>query len=114
MPKWVRAAQLRARGLSYSEVAKKSGYSHRGSAYKAVQKAYALVTPEANEATLRLYLDRLDRLQAAFWDRAEAGDLEALMVILEIMKRRAKVLGLDRPMRFEKRLKIIYGEDVEK
>lgn len=42
----------------------------------------------------RLELDRLDALQAALWPKAVAGDMAAAVVVLRIIERRARVLGL--------------------
>ena len=44
-----------------------------------------------------LEAERLDRLQVALWEKAEAGELRAVDRILKIMERRAKLFGLDGP-----------------
>jgi hypothetical protein len=44
-------------------------------------------------------LARLDRLQAAVWGDAIAGDIAAIHTVLKIMERRAKYAGLDAPTR---------------
>lgn len=62
----------------------------------AARKAAALTSLRRMEA------ERLDSLQAAVWTRAsEGGELMAVETILKIMARRARLLGLDAPMRLE-------------
>ena len=48
---------------------------------------------------LALELERLDALTLAAWPRARAGDDRAIRVVLRIMQRRAKLLGLDAPLK---------------
>ena len=40
--------------------------------------------------------DRLDALQVSVWDKALSGDYKAARMVLDIMTRRAKLLGLDK------------------
>ena len=42
---------------------------------------------------------RLDEIQAKIWDKAIAGDYRAVDRVLRIMERRAKLLGLDAPVK---------------
>ena len=44
---------------------------------------------------------RLDRLLAAHWGKATKGDVNATRMVLTIMDRRAKLLGLDAPQKLD-------------
>ena len=91
------ALSLRKAGLTYKEIGRRMGFTE--------QRAYHLVTQElarlnqqraeAAEAVSRLELERLDRLLAAIWDKAQAGDFGAIDRVLSIMARRARLLGID-------------------
>jgi hypothetical protein len=92
--KRARALELVAEGKSYDEIARAVGYSHRGSAHRAVFKA--LDDQEAEDVVhLRtIEVARLDRLQHALWDRAVGGEVDAVLAVLRIMDRRMRLLGL--------------------
>ena len=92
--KRVRALELVAEGMSYDEVADQVGFRHRGSAFRAVSKALAEREVAGVDEYRSLELARLDRLQAALWDRAMAGDLRAVNVAVRILGQRARLLGL--------------------
>lgn len=48
-----------------------------------------------------LEASRLDTLQAGAWEKARTGNLAAIEAVLSIMVRRAKLLGLDQPVRVD-------------
>ena len=93
--KRLHALELAADGCSYDEIARQVGFSHRGSAHRAVFKALDEREVEDVEALRTLEGARLDRLQAAVWDRAMAGDIGAISAVLKIMDRRIRLLGLE-------------------
>src|SRR5262249_44766671 len=47
----------------------------------------------------QLEVDRLDDMLLSVWARARSGDLEAIVGVLRIMERRAKLCALDGPIR---------------
>ncbi len=94
--KRVRALELVAQGMSYDAVARAVGYRHRGSAHRAVFRALAEREAEDVDYLRAIEVARLDRLQAALWDKALGGDLRAIGVVIRIIGQRARVLGLDR------------------
>jgi hypothetical protein len=53
------------------------------------------LSEEAADLHVQLELDRLDKLQAAIWQRCLTGDLWAVDRALMISQRRAKLLGID-------------------
>lgn len=94
--KRARAVELVAEGLSYSEVANRVGFSHRGSAFRAVSKALAEREIEGVDGLRAVELARLDHLQAALWEKAMAGDSRTVASVVRIIDQRARLLGLRR------------------
>jgi hypothetical protein len=113
--------RMRATGATYDDIAKALGLGNRGVAHRIMQKALKDVIKEPVQEVVQLELARLDRLLAAIWGPAIGvvqinglttnvpPDLFALDRVLSIMQRRAKLLGLDAPIK-----KQISGEFVMK
>jgi hypothetical protein len=76
-------------------VAEELGYSSRGTAYNVVGKALREQTSQAIADLRNLENARLDVLQAALWDAAMTGDIEAAVVIVKIVKARVHLNGLE-------------------
>jgi transposase-like protein len=96
-----RAVAMRRGGASYDQIARAIGIT-RSAACKAVRRVLARIAREASEdaAELRaLEQQRLDALLAAVWPRAAKGDLAAVDRALRIAERRARLLGLDAPVK---------------
>jgi orotate phosphoribosyltransferase-like protein len=91
----VRAVELKTAGYTYAQVADELGYSSRGTAYNIVAKALREQTAEAVADLRDLENARLDALQVALWDAAMAGDINAAVVIVKIVKARVHLNGLD-------------------
>lgn len=102
---------LRARGMSYVDIADTLGIS-KSNAHIHVQHALADLREEIlNEAEnlVALELERLDNLWLSLYPQLSAVDeegnaaptLSAIDRALRIMERRAKLLGLDAPARTE-------------
>lgn len=85
-----------ADGATYDQAAKQAGYATRSGAYKAFWKAIDGREADAVEQHRMLELQRLDALQVGLWDRAEAGDVKAVNVVLRIIEQRCRPLGLDK------------------
>lgn len=94
--KRARAVELAVQGKSYGEIAREVGFSHRGSAHRAVSKALAEREVAAVEQLRQIELDRLDRLHAAMWPKAMAGDLTAVQIVLRVIDQRIRLYGLGR------------------
>lgn len=100
--KQIKAVQLRRAGLGYDAIAKACGYPNPGNAYRAVQKALRDTLKEAADELRTLEIQRVDGLFLAVWPYAIKGDdLEAVQTCLKVMARRAKMLGLDAPIKAE-------------
>ena len=91
----IEAAELRAAGLSWQEVAERTGYKSAGSARGGALRVIERATQEASDDLINLEINKLDQLHKAVWPKAVQGDHKAVQDALAIMQRRAKFLGLD-------------------
>jgi hypothetical protein len=89
-----RAVQLAGEGRTYQEIADELGYSNKGTVHRLVGKTLAKTRTEAVENLQLLEGERLDRLQAALWDQALAGDVNAGAAIVRIIYSRCRLFGL--------------------
>ena len=99
LAKWRRArcVELALAGHSSAEIALEVGYQNRGTAWRAVQDSLNSRIAEAVEEYRELELARLDALQAAHWPQAVAGSVRSADLVLRVIDRRIKLLGLDQP-----------------
>jgi hypothetical protein len=118
------AARLRARGITYDQIAVTLGYCDRTAARRAVERALVATVAEPAAEVRKLELDRLDEMYRAALAvlerqhltvshgriiRTDSGDpllddapaLQAIDRMIRIMERRAKLLGLDAPAKVE-------------
>lgn len=118
------AAELRARGLTYQQIADEVGFPDRSNARKAVQRALADTLREPADELRQIQLAQLDRLtrealkvlerrhitvsqgrvvkdDAGATIEDDAPVLAAIDRLLKIAERRSKLLGLDAPSRVE-------------
>lgn len=95
------AVELRRAGRSYREIACQVGIGV-ASAHRLVGAAIAEARTTVQEDVVELRaleLSRLDGLLGTLWPKARQGDLQAVDRVLRIMERRAKLLGLDAPVK---------------
>lgn len=91
--------ELRRSGLSWREIGNVIGLDPKG-VRQHYLTAISTALQDAGAEELRAEEgDRLDRLQRAAWAKALAGDLPAIHTVLRIMERRAKLFGLDAPVK---------------
>lgn len=95
--KALRALALHRKGLVYREIADQLGYANESGARHAVERLLGRVEVADAGAYRASELERLAALQAAWWDSAISGDDKAAGVILKIIDRRCRLLGLDAP-----------------
>lgn len=93
------ALELRRAGVTYDVIAERVGFSDRTIARRYVMRALGRTLQEPADDVRRIEVDRLDRLQRALWPAAMQGDDKAIGSVLKVMDRRAKLLGLDAPVR---------------
>jgi hypothetical protein len=99
--RWAEALSLRITGTTIQEIADQLGYANHSGAYDAFMSALDATLREPAEKVRVLEVERLDRLMNGVWKRATDGDDFAIDRVLKIMDRRARLLGLDAPQRFE-------------
>lgn len=116
------ATRLRSRGWTYQRIADELGWANKGDAHHAVQRVLRDTVQEAGDELRTLELIRLDALYVAAHEvlerehvtvsngRIVAGTdgapilddapvLQAIDRLLRIQERRAKLLGLDAPVK---------------
>lgn len=94
------AVKLKLKGLTWDEVAKECGYSSGGHACMDIGRFRAeqnKITQAGMEELRAQALERIDALQAAFWDKAMNGDEKAAAIVLKTFERRARTEGTDAP-----------------
>lgn len=100
-----KAIELRRGGMLWDAIARTLGYSDAGHARTAAM-AYMTNYPREDVDELRyLELDRLDAAQAAIWarcmDSTDRDQTWALDRFLKISDQRARLMGLNKPVRQE-------------
>jgi len=93
------ALELRRTGLPYYEIATRLGYADESGARKAVSRLLDRREAEGVAELRAVEGDRLDTLQAAAWDAAIGGDLDAIKTVLSVIDRRVRLFGLNAPER---------------
>lgn len=99
--KQLQALEYRKMGYTYAQIAEAIGMNSAQAAHYAIMSALTRIIREPAEDVLKLDLERLDALFSKPYQNALQGDLMALNVCLGIMARRAKLLGLDAPVKRE-------------
>jgi hypothetical protein len=127
------ACHLRARGNSYATIAREMGFADGSAAYKSVQRGLKAIVAEPAEEVRRIELIRLDGIWQAAQAVLEANHfvisegrvvrlagaplmddapvLAAIDRLIKVQERRAKLLGLDAPVKRE--ITISDGVDAE-
>lgn len=90
-----KALNLRRAGCTFRQICDAVGYRSTNAAWHAVDRALMELVREPAEAVRRMELDRLDGLLRTFWPKAIAGEYPAADKVLQVMDRRARLLGLD-------------------
>lgn len=109
--------KLRMEGLSYPEMSRHpdSPYKSVKGCHLSVQRGLQSITEEAAMSVRRLELARYDRLLRSWWPKAVGHtaknregeeyyvepDRHAAKVVLDLMERRARLLGLDAPIKID-------------
>lgn len=105
-----KALQLRLAGLTFEEISDAMNLGNRGAAYSLVNGALEETRREIREDADRYVAEevhRIERLIRAIWSRAVGTpqnpdpDLKAIDRVEKLMARKARLLGLDAPVRAE-------------
>lgn len=106
--------RLRSMGWSYVDIAQAVGFANSAGACKAVTRALGRNAAEPTRAARDLELLRLDQLQVRALALVADGDprvaLQAMDRALRVGERRARLLGLDSPVRSERTTRVIRDE----
>lgn len=91
--------------------------SELGIPYSTVQRykeraLMAMLTPTV-EAARAEELARLDTVISAVWAAVEEGDDKAINTYLKVSERRAKLLGLDKPIQIEQQVTEVTAQEAE-
>lgn len=99
----IQALELRKAGFSYRAIAEKLDIGHAQAHKDVMGELERLAQLRDGKATeiLELELERLDMLTKGLEPMASAGNPGSVNSFLRVMERRAKLLGLDAPERFE-------------
>ncbi|PBI92233.1 hypothetical protein BKP43_21710 [Variovorax boronicumulans] len=97
------ALRYRKMGLTYGEIAERLGMRSSQTAWSAVESALKRTLQEPADDVRNLELGRLDAMFLPVYINACRGDLAAVNAALNIMTRRARLLGLDAPIKTENR-----------
>lgn len=99
------AVALRRNGMSWDAIARTLGYADSGHAHRAFTNFMANYPKEAVDESRQLELDRLDAVQQSIWTRCLDSDDKdqhwAIDRFLKISDQRARLMGLNKPVRQE-------------
>lgn len=91
-----RALELSLAGVTQPQIAHELGYRSSGAVSKALWRTINRRAADGVDEYRALELERLDALQTANWGKALDGDTKAAEVVLSVIDKRIKLLGLDR------------------
>lgn len=108
------ALSLRREGKRYDEIGEALGITASG-AWRLVQRAYRRAQKQNDsevEFQRKLDLERCDVAISALWPNVLAGKYGAIERLMQVLERRAKLLGLDAPVKvdIEHRIRAIAAE----
>jgi len=99
--KQLKAMELRIAGHTLEEIAQKLRYKDASSAYRAIMAGMIKTIQEPADELRKVHIARCEKMISGKWDDATTGDDDAIQSVLRIMKREAKLLGLDAPEKRE-------------
>lgn len=101
------ALELRKAGATFDQIAQRLGYANAGGAYKIVQAGLRATIQQPADEVRQLEVERLDAMFRVLYQKVLAGEKDApraAEVAMQVMRRRADLLGLDAPIRIEERV----------
>jgi len=109
--KELKVLELRRAGLTWQRIAEEIGYKDHTGAYAAYKRAIKRTMQQPADELRQAELDRIDRLQLAAWPKAMKGNERSILVVVKLMERRAKLLGLDVPIKIEQNITTWDGDE---
>lgn len=112
--------QMRLKGVPYEEIAVLLDYTTDDSDGVAAARkdftracrAAAALEQEAADTWRETERQRLDALQASYWDAAVDGNAKAAEVVLKCITDRRKLLGIDAPIQIDTTITEITQQDI--
>ena len=101
--------EFRRAGMTWHRIAERVGYATPSGAHAAYMRAMKRTLQEPADQVRQAEVDRLDRMQLALWPKAMRGEVNAVATILRVMERRAKLLGLDMPVKISQDVTVWEG-----
>lgn len=105
----LKVLELRRAGLTWQRIAEQVGYADHSGAYLAYKRALKRTLQQPADELRQQEIDRIDRLQLAAWPRAMQGDTQSINTIVRLMERRARLLGLDMPVKIAQDVTVWEG-----
>ena len=109
--KEVKVLELRRAGLTWQRISEETGYADASGAYLAYKRAIKRTMQQPADELREQELDRIDRLQLALWPKAMKGDNASINTIVRLMERRARLLGLDTPIKIQQDVTTWTGDE---
>lgn len=107
----LKVLDLRRAGLTWQRIAEEVGYADHTGAYAAYKRALKRTLQQPADELRQQEVDRVDRLQLALWPNAMRGDVRAVLAINKLMERRARLLGLDMPIKIAQDVTVWNGDE---
>ena len=107
----MKVLELRRAGLTWQRIAEEVGYADHTGAYAAYKRAIKRTLQQPADELRQQELDRIDRLQLAAWPNAMKGDVKSILAIAKLMERRAKLTGLDMPIKIQQDVTTWNGDE---
>ena len=101
LQKQLAVLELRKTGATWRQIAEAVGYTHASAARKAYLRAYDRTLQAPADELRDLELERLDRLQMAYWKDAVEGNIKAADYVLKVIQVRARIIGIEAPTRIQ-------------
>jgi hypothetical protein len=89
------ALKLRKAGATYDQIADRLGYANKSGAQKAVMAELRALPRDDARDVLALEIERLDSMLLAYWPSVLKGHVRSGEIVIRLMERRSKLLGLD-------------------
>lgn len=91
----LKALQLRAQGCNIHDIVRECGYKSEAHAHMAISRLLDTRINVNTDLNRRLDLERIDQLIQSVWSLCMSADPDAQRHIIQLLARRAKLLGLD-------------------
>jgi hypothetical protein len=92
------AMQYRIMGYTFEQIGDQLGVT-RQAAHQMVLEGLAATLQEPSDELRTLEVSRLDQMLVKVYEDAVKGDIRAIDSVLKIQERRAKLLGIDAPVK---------------